>query len=57
MVALQEHSSGNTRINVPFRETDFRPIFLRVKATIESYRDQRRDRYDGIRQSILGSCR
>lgn len=57
MVALQEHSSGHARVNVPFRSNEFRPIFMRIKATIESYRDQRRDRYDGIRQIILDSCR
>ncbi|KAB5587483.1 hypothetical protein CTheo_9078 [Ceratobasidium theobromae] len=57
MVALQEHMSGEGRINVNFRESEFRPLFIKVKQTIEHFRDKRRSDYDEMRLDLLNSCR
>ncbi|KAG9095659.1 hypothetical protein FRC06_009565 [Ceratobasidium sp. 370] len=57
IVALREHTFGNTRKNVSFADSTFRPIFLGIKRTIDSYKEQRGVRFREITDAILNSCR
>ncbi|KAG9094882.1 hypothetical protein FRC06_010371, partial [Ceratobasidium sp. 370] len=57
IVALREHTFGNMRKNVSFTDSAFRPVFLGIKHTIDSYKEQRGVRFREITDAILNSCR
>ncbi|KAF8597823.1 hypothetical protein BDV93DRAFT_512986 [Ceratobasidium sp. AG-I] len=55
-VALREQAN-NMRVNIDFKESEFKPLFDRVKMTIDGYHASRRPRSDEVRSAILDSCR